>query len=103
MIVSRQKRPSFEASISTVRGASPTYWPLTSILAPVGWETIWTFSLGLTACECDAHPEDIRKTEATRDERMALKSGRTRYMRVALSETGLVRLSFCLSNFRLAR
>ena len=95
MIVSLQKRPSVEASISILRGASPTYWPLTSIRAPVGCEMTSTFSLGLTACVCDAHPEKSRKAEARRAEEMARKRGRTRYMRVALSERGVVRLQFC--------
>src|ERR1700730_15082849 len=96
MTVSLQKRPSFEVSISTERGASPTYRPLTSILAPAGCETMWTFTLGLTTCVCDAHPQHIRKTENIRKERMALKGGRARFMRVPLSEMGVVRLVFCL-------
>jgi hypothetical protein len=94
-MVSLQKRPSFEASISMERGASPTYWPFTSMRAPVGCETIWTFSLGLTVGVCDAHPEQIRKTRAIRDRRMALERGKAGYMSVALSEKGAVRLAFC--------
>jgi hypothetical protein len=95
MIVSFQKRPSFVASICTVRGASPTYWPLTSILAPLGSETIWTLSLCLSTCVCDAHPEQSSKTEAIKEAGMAGKSGWARCMRVALSEMGVVRLALC--------
>jgi hypothetical protein len=94
-MVSLQKRPSVEASISVLTGVSPTYWPLTSIRAPVGCETISTFSLGLTACVCDAHPEKSRNAEARRGEKMARKRGRTQCMRVALSERSVVRLQFC--------
>ena len=42
----------------------------------------------------DAHPKDISNTEAIRDGRMVRKSRRALFMRVALSETGAVRLAF---------